>query len=273
MLHRHDFFEETWFSWKFTPVIGPDGYVVASHATVVENTREILLDRRSNILQTIDQEITASKNVKEMWQNLQAALEHNCADVPFALIYSSDSIASQLPERERSPAPPPSKVFLESAVGKGAFAAAPKEVDLTEEAGFASIFIQAMNQGSPVHVHVNNLPQELVPTFRSRDHGEACEYGIICPVQSPSRRSAIGFIFIGQNPRRPYDEDYLDFMNRLTKQVSSTGNRLLLSEQLSKKTKEYKESEMRFSRFTSRAPLGLALFEVDGHLLYGNDFW
>lgn len=34
LLFRHGFLEETYFSWKFVPIIGDDGWVVGSHATV-----------------------------------------------------------------------------------------------------------------------------------------------------------------------------------------------------------------------------------------------
>lgn len=34
LLFRYGFLEETYFSWKFVPIIGEEGWVVGSHATV-----------------------------------------------------------------------------------------------------------------------------------------------------------------------------------------------------------------------------------------------
>jgi len=70
LLHRHGFLEETYFSWKFVLIIGPDGWVVGSHATVVEVTREVISDRRLSTVQALSRHLSGSRSIKDLWAGI-----------------------------------------------------------------------------------------------------------------------------------------------------------------------------------------------------------
>jgi hypothetical protein len=76
LLNRHGFFEETYFSWKSVPIIGDEGYVVGSHATVSEVTREIISNRRLSIIRTINKEISGTKCIRDLWDGVIRGLQH-----------------------------------------------------------------------------------------------------------------------------------------------------------------------------------------------------
>lgn len=70
LLHRHGFLEETYFSWKFVPIIGPEGWVVGSHATVVEVTREVLSDRRLETVLSLSRQLSQSSTIDQLWAGI-----------------------------------------------------------------------------------------------------------------------------------------------------------------------------------------------------------
>jgi hypothetical protein len=67
LLFRHGFLEETYFSWKFVPIIGPEGWVVGSHATVVEVTREVVSDRRLSTVRALSRELSGASTIHALW--------------------------------------------------------------------------------------------------------------------------------------------------------------------------------------------------------------
>lgn len=70
LLHRHGFLEETYFSWKFVPIIGNEGWVVGSHATVVEVTREVISDRRLSTVRGLSRHLSEVTTISGLWAGL-----------------------------------------------------------------------------------------------------------------------------------------------------------------------------------------------------------
>jgi hypothetical protein len=70
LLNRCGFLEETYFSWKFVPIIGPEGWVVGSHATVVEVTRQVISDRRSETVRSLSRYLSESSSIEQLWTGI-----------------------------------------------------------------------------------------------------------------------------------------------------------------------------------------------------------
>ena len=71
--------------WKFVPIIGEEGWVVGSHATVVEATREVLSDRRLRSVRSLSRQLSGSKSIKDLWHRITIGIEDADKDVPLAL--------------------------------------------------------------------------------------------------------------------------------------------------------------------------------------------
>lgn len=97
---------------------------------------------------------------------------------------------------------------------------------------------------------------------------------VICPIIPTNTESALGFLVIALNPRRPFDEDYRSFINLLTEQVTRPQlQAMLLREEVDRRGnlarqeaidrerlyKELSDAETKFARFATRAPIGLAI--------------
>ncbi|TKA80461.1 hypothetical protein B0A49_00845 [Cryomyces minteri] len=307
LLHRHGFLEETYFSWKFVPIIGPDGYVVGSHATVVEVTREIINDRRMSTIRAFGREIGAAKHLKDLWTRMLLGLDSNDKDVPVALLYSmqentsmSASPASLAGEAKPSSDDSAASLYvLEGFLGDPkCHEAVPERLDLERSDGqLAAAFRSSLLESGPMVVNVTDgrLPEALFKGIHSRGFGVPCAAAVICPIRSTSFKGALGFLVIGLNPRRPFDEDYENFIDLLIKQTATPHfsavlleeklrrgqlvvkqaalDQAKLSEQLHARTQDFEQSEMKFSRFAQRSAVGLIMTDSTGRLLYANSIW
>lgn len=140
------------------------------------------------------------------------------------------------------------------------------------------------------------LPSHLLEGLHWRGFGDPSRTLVIFPViPTTTGESTIGFIILGVNPRRPYDDDYKLFIHLLSRQLATAmasvvlfeeeikrGQRAArlaaldrqeLSMQLYLRTQEAVESEYRFTRMAEFAPVGMFIANFDGKITYCNDMW
>ena len=168
LLFRHGFLEETYFSWKFVPIIGPAGWVVGSHATVVEVTREIISDRRLSTVRTLSQYLPEATTINAIWTGIIRGLQDAEKDIPLAMLYS---VAATMSESSRGTSPftasdtPASLTcYLESSIGipKGHVLATSKLNAGTDPACILPYFNEAMETMSPVVVPIRPEIQDVL---------------------------------------------------------------------------------------------------------------
>jgi GAF domain-containing protein len=105
--------------------------------------------------------------------------------------------------------------------------------------------------------------------------------------------SILGFLVMGVNPRRSYDDDYQLFIQLLSRQLATSMasvvlfeeeirqgqraarlaalDRIELSKQLDLRTQEAMESETKFTRMAEFAPVGMFIANSRGEITYSND--
>ncbi|KAK4240869.1 hypothetical protein C8A03DRAFT_31037 [Achaetomium macrosporum] len=301
-LSRHGFMEETFFNWATIPLVGGDGTVVALYNPAFENTRRKITERRMLTLREIGIQTAAARDVKAFWSQLAKGLEYNELDVPFALLYSvGEDSGSEVSSLNSGNLAHPPQIVLEGAIGvpDGHPCAVPS-IDLRySDEGFAPYMRQSMAlPASPVVLSEDDgtLPKELIQGLTCRGYGDPCRTVVVFPVHpTTAGDSVVGFIVLGVNPRRPYDEDYQLFVNLLSRQLATSlasvvlfeeeirrGQRAAklaaldrqeLSLQLHLRTQEAVESEYRFARMAEFGPVGLFIADGNGHINYCNDMW
>jgi PAS domain S-box-containing protein len=128
-----------------------------------------------------------------------------------------------------------------------------------------------------------------------RGFGDACRDVVVCPIHPTTGENILGFLVIGVNPRRPFDDDYNLFIQLLGRQLGTSlasvvlfeeeirrgqraarlaaEDRFNLSEQLAARTQEARESETRFTRMAEYSPAGLFIADHEGRITYCNDAW
>lgn len=299
---RNGFLEETFFNWSIVPLVSGDGSVVGIYNPAFENTRRKVNERRMLTLREVGEQTSLARDVKSFWGLVQKGLEYNEFDVPFALIYSvGEDLESEVASAHSGSAAHPPQVILEASVGVPTHhPAALRSLDLRgSHEGFAPYMRRSIaSQGQPIVLRIEDgtLPRGLIDGLESRGFGDPCRTVVVFPVHpTTAGESVVGFIVMGVNPRRPYDEDYDLFIHLLSRQLATSMasvvlfeeeikrgrqaallaalDRQELSMQLRLRTQEAVESEYKFTRMAEFAPVGMFIANADGSVSYCNDMW
>lgn len=299
-MNRAGFLEETYFSWALIPLVGEDGTVVGIYNPAFEKTQQKIAERRMHTLREVGDSIAVARDIKGFWGQVLKGLEGNGYDAPFVILYSLPDDA----DGEVSSEDLTNSIYGRACVLEGSLAVprnhplAPRYIDLDKgDDGLIPYFREALRSGHPVLVEADGgtLPLHLLAGLERRGYEEQCKAAVICPINPMTRESVLGFLVMGLNPRRPYDDDYKLFVQLLSRQLATSMasvvlyeeeikrgqraarlaalERIRLSEQLAARTQEAVESETKFTRMAEYAPVGMFIATAEGRLTYLNDRW
>ncbi|KAL7918131.1 hypothetical protein ACQKWADRAFT_304909 [Trichoderma austrokoningii] len=301
-INRHGFLEETFFSWSIVPILGEEGEVVGLYNPCFENTRRRMNERRMLTLREIGERTASAASINEFWPQLRKGLAFNEYDIPFSMVYSvRDEPESEVSSLHSGSFVNSPQLILEGSPGvPEGHIAAPQTIDLrTSDEGFAPYVRQSLAKGGePVILSEDDgtLPKHLIEGFEWRGFGEPCRTIVVFPVIPTNTGEAVtGFIVLGTNPRRPYNDDYKLFIHLLSRQLATSMASVLLfeeeirrgqraaqlalmdrqelSKKLEQRTQEASELEFKFTRMAEFAPVGMFIADNLGHVNYCNDMW
>ncbi|ETN42893.1 uncharacterized protein HMPREF1541_02051 [Cyphellophora europaea CBS 101466] len=298
---RNGFLEETYFSWSIIPLIGNDGNVVGLYNPAFEKTRRKVAERRMLTLREIGEKTATARQVDHFWSLLLEGLQFNELDAPMVMIYSlNNDLAEGDSASSTSSSGAASKTaYLQGTLGVPAgHHAAPPSIDLrSSQAGFAWAFRQALTTDRPIVLRSDDdtLDPALIEGMEWRGYGDPSRVLVICPIHPTTGESTLGFLVMGTNPRRPYDEDYDLFVQLLGRQLATSiasvvlfeaeikksekaarlaaQDRIELNNQLVARTQEAVEAENKFTRMAELAPVGMFIGDSTGKLVLVNDAW
>ena len=281
------------------PLVGNDGSVVGLYNPAFEKTRRKVAERRMLTLREVGETTAAAREVKNFWNQVLRGLEQNEYDTPFVLLYSvadeNESDASSIHSNSILGA---KQCVLEGTLPKllEEHKIAPHTIDLKSGSeGFGPVFREAMTMDKPVLLETANgtLDPNMLDCIEWRGFGEAPRAAVVCPIHPTTGDSIIGFLVMGINPRRPYDDDYNLFIQLLSRQLATSMasvvlfeeeirrgqraaklaalDRIELSEQLAARTMEVVESETKFTRMAEFAPVGMFIANSHGQMVFTND--
>lgn len=292
--------EEAWFDWSLIPLVGGDGAVVGLYNPAFEKTKRKVGERRMGTLSSVGEKTSTAKDLETFWTQVILGLEPNAHDAPFVLLYAvtdeidSDSQSSGYTNN----APPVRHCNLKGSIGipKGHPATAPT-IDLRDETEyFAGVFRDAAAGDRPIVLSVEKgtLDPALLEGIEERGNPEPCVSAVCCPVQS-TRNETLGYLVMGINPRRPYDDDYSTYVQMLGRQISTAIAsvvlfeeeiragmkakrradiaRIELSKQLAVQTQAAVETERKFTQMAKFAPVGIFMADANGTITFRNEKW
>ncbi|KAI1328996.1 hypothetical protein F5Y16DRAFT_139350 [Xylariaceae sp. FL0255] len=302
VIKRDSYDEEAFFSWSIVPLVSDDGSVVGLYNPAFEITRRKIAERRMLTLREVGEKTALARDIKSFWSQVNKGLEYNEDDVPFNLVYSvTEDTESDISSMHSGSWINPPQLTLEASLGiPSGHPCLVNTLDLKiSNEGFAPYMRESMsNSGRPVVLSAEKgtLPEGLMDGFDLRRGGVPCHSIVVFPVHpTTGSESVVGFIVIGVNPRRQYDEDYELFIHLLSRQLATSlasvvlfeeeirrgqraaqmalADRQELTEQLHLRTREVEESELKFTRMAEFAPVGMFTANEQGHITYCNDMW
>lgn len=299
-IRRSDHLEETYFSWSIIPMVGRDGSVMGLYNPAFEKTRRKIAERRMLTLREVGERTASARDVKGFWTQVLGSFEFNEFDSPFLMLYSvtdeNDSDSSSIHSGSVFTS---RQCMLEGSLGiPEGHQAAPEQIDIKSGMeGFGPVFREVLNTDKPVLLEVGSpdLPEGLMAGLESRGFGDPVKAVVVCPIHPTTGESVLGFLVLGVNPRRPYDDDYSLFLQLLSRQLGTSLasvvlfeeeirrgqkaaklaalDRIELSEKLAARTAEAIESETKFTRMAEFAPVGMFIADDSGKITFANDTW
>ncbi|KAK0718879.1 hypothetical protein B0T21DRAFT_414902 [Apiosordaria backusii] len=293
--------EETYLKWSLIPIVENNEFLGFMHA-VAETTSMRLWERRMKMLIDLGEVLIAARDVKSYWEKTIEQLEavHPQYDIPLAILYSVD----EDPEASYAPSTPqlgPSKICrLEGALGvPDQHPIAPQTVNLRmSDEGLAAAFREAFKSPHPLLLQTcdGSLPTDLLEGLQWRGFSDdPCRAAVICPIRPTKKENVMGLLVLGLNPRRPYDNDYRQYISLLNQKLATSlasivlleeearrgrnaaeqaaYDQAMLKEKLAVQTKEANESIQMFEAVAEFVPVGMCFGDPEGNITFANDAW
>jgi PAS domain-containing protein len=235
-----------------------------------------------------------ARTLQSYWDLALRTLKLNEKDVPFALLYAADSQYSSDFGSVSSPGSiPPIEIYLL----KGAIGVEPNHaiaapcVDLKDDSDVLQPFLlRAMKSRKATIVNLEELElsESQLSQIHWKGYGEPCRTIVVCPITPTTNEQVEGFFILGINPRRPFDEEYKQFVHVMMRLLAtSLASVVLLDEEVRQKEKaigqaaelqeqllaELQMREKRFQRFAERADVAIFIMDATGKYTYRNQRW
>ena len=201
----------------------------------------------------------SAPDMASYWCQVLKGFEMNELDIPLAVIYSFETDMHDEAQK--------SIINLQAALGvdKG-HPLALTHVDLKHGSDAIAPLIQrtiSANGPTVFRRDDGNLPDSLLQGIEWRGFGEPSNALVVLPLTAGEE--ILGFLLMGLNPRRAYDEDYGGFIELLNRQLSTSLTSAALMEQAKREQAELSRNlaaeESKFQALTELNAAGLSSFK------------
>jgi PAS domain-containing protein len=295
-LDRHGFLEETFFSFQVTSILNSTGHVAGYYQALIETTKNVLLERRVSSLVEIGSQTAKARDLRTYWDLVLNTLAINDRDAPFALLYGAEYLSAPSSSCVSSPGDLSTEVdhfVLKGSIGVDAnHTIAPSSIDIKIDGStiFHPYLIKAIRTSKPIVVHLSELelPDDMLDGIHWKGYGDPCRSVIVCPVLPTTSKQIQGFLIVGINPRRPFDEDYQQFVHVMLRLLAtSLASVVLFDEEIRQKERaigqaariqeqlleELQLKEKKFQRFAERSEIAIFILDAVGKFTYRNQSW
>jgi len=203
-LERSGYPEETYHTFSYSPLDGDDGGIEGMLCVVTETTERVVGERRMAALRDLAAAVAATRTEADVLAAVTEQLGRDQADVPFSLTYLVDAGGT-------------ARLGSATGIAPGA-AAAPRVLQPSDPAPMWPLGrIQAGE-------HV--LVEDLAATFPDLPTGawtQSPTQAVAVPIASATQDEAgvTGFLVVGLNPHRRYDDSYRGFVELIANQIAS----------------------------------------------------
>jgi PAS domain-containing protein len=298
-IFRRGQIEEAYFSLKWLPLLDSTGRITGYYESIHDTTSRLLLDRKLSTFLDFGAHTSSAQSLSDLWPLALDALGRNEKDVPFCLLYAI--------EDETHPSSiscAHSHMSSKTAVLKGhigvpsQYHAAQARLSLeSSNDGFAPYFREALKSRKLTMLHVKDgtLPEHLIHGLKSKSFGDNIRSVVVSPITPTCGDQVLGFLVLGCNPRRPFDDGSASFIAATSRMLATSmasvvlleeevGRRQAiieeasqvqadLSEKLIIKERMMEAQEQKFHRFAERADLGIFITDAQGKHKFRNNRW
>ncbi|KAL7621259.1 hypothetical protein AAE478_008576 [Parahypoxylon ruwenzoriense] len=280
--------EEKYLKWSIIPIIERNkclGFI----QPIQDTTSMRLWERRTKMLIDLGDMLVTARDVKSYWAMLIQELEacRPTYDIPIAILYSveEDSRSTSVGKA----------LQLEGCLGvPDGHPIAPPTMRLDGiDKGLSSSFRKAVESQTPLLLQIRDgtLPESLLQGLHWRGFEDSCREAVICPIRPTKEENVLGLLLLGLNSRRPYDNDYRQYISLLGQKLTTTlASTVLLEEEarrgrniaeqaaydqekLATQTREATESVQKFQQIAEFIPVGMCFGNHRGNITFANEAW
>ena len=257
-----------------------------------------LEERRVSTLVELGSQTANARSFQTFWEITLQTLSTNGKDVPFALLYSTEHQYGSELSTISSPGTG-SSIALGNCKLKGCIGVesghllAPTTINLQDSTYvFHSYLVEAAKLGKAIMVRLAdlNIPDDVLASVDWKGYGDPCRIVVICPITPTTGNNAQteGFVIIGVNPRRSFDESYKKFVHVMLRlMATSLASVVLFEAEVKQKEKaienaanlqrqllnEIGAKEKKFQSFAERSDVAIFIMDAVGTYTYRNRRW
>ncbi|KAI0590851.1 BaeS Signal transduction histidine kinase [Pyrenophora tritici-repentis] len=243
MVERDGFVEEAFFMWSLVPLVGN---IRGMYSMVTEVTKQRLLERRVDTLLKVGQSISKAKNMKDFWANIAQAIEPYQYDFPAAVLYSQCELLDPL-DSKGALREPRDRCTLEWTIGyKPDHPDLPQHLNLDKDFGLGRAMSDSAKGGPALVFREEDgvLPEALYRDLEKRAFGDPIGVFLVIPIRSYDA-TIVGYLLVGLNTRRPYDDEYEDWIKTLSNLLGASATSVALQEEEVRKRTRQEEQAAR----------------------------
>jgi hypothetical protein len=192
---------------------------------VFDTTRQVITDRRMAFLLRLGQYIASSREPKDFWHQLLRGLKAENFDLPFALLYSAgwdvNETLSESSEQSQT---------LKNWVLEGMIRVPESQISFPRRMSsdepvedFLPNFRDMIKSDTPTLLLTSDgtMPDALARNLKAHSGGDVYDAAVFLPIQSSSE-NVLGFLILGLNPRKRFDDDYRIFIELISRQLATS---------------------------------------------------
>jgi GAF domain-containing protein len=204
-----------------------------------------LLERRVDALLKVSQVTSKARSTTHFWQSLAEAVRPFEYDFPAAVLYSQCELHDVV-DSANPPKGPLNECTLEWSIGyKRNHPDIPQHLDLSGDDGLARAMCFAARDGSAILYQEEEgvLPRSLFHDLEKRGFGDPLQRFLVVPIRTYDE-TIVGYLLVGLNTRRPFDDEYKDWITMFSNLLGASAASVALhEEEIRKREHQEKQAE------------------------------
>lgn len=256
---------------SLTPVYDDDGNLFGVQVDAGQGSALPRLQRNNKLVSSFK----GSGNVDQFFKDIMSVFEQYPLDLPVVALYSVDT------DDDDNVRDPVRFCTLRGCLGVPEDSGlVPRNLDLRDpkKTTLDTWFAQTLHTKHRVVIPRSDLDSAWT-RLPGRGYPEPCNTFTALPLVFAD--VVHGFLFLGLNPRRPFDEDHGHFLEALDRRLMgdlataisnarAVAKEQIMVEQLTLRTREAADSENRFAMMSKMARCGMCYMSLEADMMWAN---